>query len=79
MSVYPPVEILHDRAKVYPGLNHVLEKKCGASCRGLPFPSAKKTLKMFSDQDYFEAKGKTPFEAWPKDLLQHLDDGNYNN
>jgi hypothetical protein len=75
MSVYPPVEILYDRSKVFPGLLHVLEKKCGTSCRGLPFPAAKKTLKMFLDEDYFDAKGKTPFEAWPKDLVKHLNEG----
>jgi hypothetical protein len=30
---------------------------------------------FFCFQDYFDAKGKTPFEAWPKDLVQHLDEG----
>ena len=75
LSVYPPVEILFDRSRTFPGLNHVLEKNCATSCRGFAFPAAKKTLKMLSEVDYFDAKGKSPLEAWPKDLIEHLDEG----
>ena len=75
MSVYPPVEILYDRTKVFPGLKHVLDKKCGTSCRWLQFPTAKRTLRTISDNDYFDTKGKAPLEAWPTDLIQHLDEG----
>ena len=75
LSVYPPVEILFDRSRAFPGLHHVLEKQCGTSCRGFSFPAAKKTLKMLSEADYFDAKGRSPLEAWPKDLVDHLDEG----
>ena len=76
LSVYPPVEILSDRSKTFPGLSHIIEKVCGGSCaRNFTFPNAKKTLKMFSEKDYFDAKGKAAMEAWPQGLVEHLDEG----
>ena len=75
LSVYPPVEILFDRSRAFPGLSHVLQKSCGTSCRAFAFPAAKKTLKMLAEADYFDAKGMSPFEAWPKGLVEHLDEG----
>jgi hypothetical protein len=48
--VYPPVEIIYDRHKTFPGLQHVIDKNCGSSSRGFNFPAAKKTIKIFADQ-----------------------------
>ena len=75
LSVYPPVEILSDRSKTFPGLSHIIEKVCGSCARNFTFPNAKKTLKMFSEKDYFDAKGKAAMEAWPQGLVEHLDEG----
>ena len=75
LSVYPPVEILSDRSKTFPGLSHIIEKVCGSCARNFTFLNAKKTLKMFSEKDYFDSKGKAAMEAWPQGLVEHLDEG----
>ena len=74
LAVYPPSEILYDRCKTPPALLKVIEKFSGTRriASFITFPSAKKTLKMVLENDYFEVEGK--IAQLPNEFLAHLDE-----